>query len=218
MRMRKLPWAEDFLKEQEVVIKEPSTYAGKWKHLLNKEVLHVEIGTGKGDYWILMSQKQPENGWIGIEKNNNVAALAVRKYTKLEEAMSNVAFINDDAENISDWFEKGEVDVIHLNFSDPWPKKRAHKKRLSNEKFIRQYADILNDDGEIQMKTDNSSLFEYSVIEFQKCGWFLHDFSVDFRRNEHDEDAISEYERKFMEKGQPIYRAVWKKYPIKNEN
>lgn len=218
MRMRKLPWAEDFLKEQEVVIKEPSTYAGKWKQLLNKEVLHVEIGTGKGDYWILMSQKQPENGWIGIEKNNNVAALAVRKYTKLEEAMSNVAFINDDAENISDWFVKGEVDVIHLNFSDPWPKKRAHKKRLSNEKFIRQYADILNDDGEIQMKTDNSSLFEYSVIEFQKCGWFLHDFSVDFRRNEHDEDAISEYERKFMEKGQPIYRAVWKKYPIKNEN
>lgn len=218
MRMRKLPWAEDFLKEQEVVIKEPSTYAGKWKQLLNKEVLHVEIGTGKGDYWILMSQKQPENGWIGIEKNNNVAALAVRKYTKLEEAMKNVAFINDDAENISDWFEKGEVDVIHLNFSDPWPKKRAHKKRLSNEKFIRQYADILNDDGEIQMKTDNSSLFEYSVIEFQKCGWFLHDFSVDFRRNEHDEDAISEYERKFMEKGQPIYRAVWKKYPIKNEN
>ena len=218
MRMRKLPWAEDFLKEQEVVIKEPSTYAGKWKQILNKEVLHVEIGTGKGDYWILMSQKQPENGWIGIEKNNNVAALAVRKYTKLEEAMSNVAFINDDAENISDWFEKGEVDVIHLNFSDPWPKKRAHKKRLSNEKFIRQYADILNDDGEIQMKTDNSSLFEYSVIEFQKCGWFLHDFSVDFRRNEHDEDAISEYERKFMEKGQPIYRAVWKKYPIKNEN
>lgn len=218
MRMRKLPWAEDFLKEQEVVIKEPSTYAGKWKQLLNKDVLHVEIGTGKGDYWILMSQKQPENGWIGIEKNNNVAALAVRKYTKLEAPMDNVAFINDDAENIQNWFEKGEVDVIHLNFSDPWPKKRAHKKRLSNEKFIRQYADILNEDGEIQMKTDNSSLFEYSIIEFQKCGWFLHDFSVDFRRTEHDEDAISEYERKFMEKGQPIYRAVWKKYPIKNED
>lgn len=218
MRMRKLPWAEDFLKEQDVVIKEPHTYAGTWKQLLHKDVLHVEIGTGKGDYWILMSQKQPENGWIGIEKNNNVAALAVRKYTKLEEAMNNVAFINDDAENISEWFQKGEVDVIHLNFSDPWPKKRAHKKRLSNEKFIRQYADILSEDGEIQMKTDNSSLFEYSIIEFQKCGWFLHDFSVDFRRNEHDEDAISEYERKFMEKGQPIYRAVWKKYPIKNEN
>lgn len=218
MRMRKLPWAEDFLKEQDVVIKEPHAYAGTWKQRLHKDVLHVEIGTGKGDYWILMSQKYPENGWIGIEKNNNVAALAVRKYTKLEEAMSNVAFINDDAENISEWFQKGEVDVIHLNFSDPWPKKRAHKKRLSNEKFIRQYADILSEDGEIQMKTDNSSLFEYSIIEFQKCGWFLHDFSVDFRRNEHDEDAISEYERKFMEKGQPIYRAVWKKYPIKNEN
>lgn len=218
MRMRKLPWAEDFLKEQEVVIKEPSTYAGNWKSLLQKEHLHVEIGTGKGDYLLQMCQNYPDAGWIGVEKNNNVAALAVRKYTKMEEPIENMAFINGDAEEISTWFKPGEVDVIHLNFSDPWPKKRAHKKRLSNEKFIRQYGDILSEQGEIQMKTDNSSLFEYSVIEFQKCGWFLHEFSVDFRRNEHEEDAITEYEHKFMEKGQPIYRAVWRKYPILNEN
>lgn len=218
MRMRKLPWAEDFLKEQDVVIKEPSAYAGKWKSLLKKDCLHVEIGTGKGDYLLQMCQKYPKTGWIGVEKNNNVAALAVRKYTRMEEPVENMAFINGDAEEISTWFKNGEVDVIHLNFSDPWPKKRAHKKRLSNEKFIRQYGDILSEQGEIQMKTDNSSLFEYSVIEFQKCGWFLHEFSVDFRRVEHEEDAITEYEHKFMEKGQPIYRAVWRKYPILNEN
>ncbi|WP_416326526.1 tRNA (guanosine(46)-N7)-methyltransferase TrmB [[Eubacterium] hominis] len=218
MRMRKLPWAEDFLKEQQVVIKEPATFAGKWKTYLNKDCLHVEIGTGKGDYLLQMSQKDKASGWIGVEKNNNVAALAVRKYTNMEEPGSHVAFINADAEEISSWFKPGEIDVIHLNFSDPWPKKRAHKKRLSNEKFIRQYADILSEDGEIQMKTDNSSLFEYSLIEFQKCGWFLHDVSVDFRRTEHEEDAISEYERKFMDKGQPIYRAVWKKVPNLNEN
>lgn len=218
MRMRKLPWAEDFLKEQDVVIKEPSAYAGKWRTLLKKERLHVEIGTGKGDYLLQMCQKYQDSGWIGIEKNNNVAALAVRKYTRLEEPVENMAFINGDAEEISSWFEHGEVDVIHLNFSDPWPKKRAHKKRLSNEKFIRQYGDILSENGEIRMKTDNSSLFEYSVIEFQKCGWFLHEFSVDFRRVEHEEDAITEYEHKFMEKGQPIYRAVWRKHPILNES
>ena len=211
MRMRKLPWAEDFLKEQDVVIKDPSSYAGTWKTLLGKERLHVEIGTGKGDYLLQMSQMYQDCGWIGIERNNNVAALAVRKYTNMEEPGNHVAFINDDAEEISSWFQQGEVDVIHLNFSDPWPKKRAHKKRLSNEKFIHQYEEILSPQGEIRMKTDNSSLFEYSIIEFQTCGWYLVEFSVDFRRLEHEEDAISEYERKFMEKGQPIYRAVWRK-------
>ena len=100
---------------------------------------------------------------------------------------------------------------LSFSFSDPWPKKRAHKKRLSNRKFIEQYAHILNENGEIQMKTDNSSLFEYSLLEFQNAGWFLWDVSVDFRRCEHAEDVITEYEHRFMEKGQPIYRAVWKK-------
>lgn len=218
MRMRKLPWAEDFLKEQEVVIKDMPACAGKWKEMLHCEELHVEIGTGKGDYVLQMSQKYPEIGWIGVEKNNNVAALAVRKYTQMEEQKENILFINEDAEKIETWFQPQEIDVIHLNFSDPWPKKRAHKKRLSNEKFIRQYQTILKEDGELQMKTDNSALFEYSILEFERTGWFLKEFSVDFRRVEHEEDAISEYERKFMEKGQPIYRAVWKKHPILNEN
>lgn len=215
--MRKLPWAEEFIKEQDVVKKEPASYAGKWKDYLGSDSIHVEIGSGKGDYWIQMSQMYPSIAWIGIEKNNNVAALAVRKYVGLEQQPEHVAFINDDAEQIEQWFAPGEVDVIHLNFSDPWPKKRAHKKRLSNEKFIRQYASILKEQGEIQMKTDNTALFEYSVLEFQKLGWFLHEFSVDFRRVAHEEDAITEYEHKFMSKGQPIYRAVWKKHPILNE-
>lgn len=218
MRMRKLPWAEEFIENAEVVIKKPEMMAGKWKEHLHSDTLHVEVGTGKGDYWIHMAQRYPDQGWLGIEKNNSVAALAVRKYTQLEEPCDTMAFINDDAEHIESWFAKGEVDVLHLNFSDPWPKKRAHKKRLSNHMFIAQYAYILQDEGEIQMKTDNTSLFEYSVMEFQNEGWYLHDFSVDFRRNEHPEDVITEYEHRFMEKGQPIYRAVWKKHPVKKES
>ena len=218
MRMRKLPWAEDFLKEQDVVIKEPAALQGKWKETLKRDVLHLEIGCGKGDYWTKMALQYPEYGWIGVEKNNNVAALAVRKYTKQEKEKAHMRFINDDAEQLASWFAEGEIQVIHLNFSDPWPKKRAHKKRLSNQKFIAQYAKILADDGEIQMKTDNSSLFEYSIIEFQNAGWFLHDFSVDFRRVAHDEDVITDYEHRFMEKGQPIYRAIWKKYPMNEKN
>lgn len=219
MRMRKLPWAEDFLNEQEVVVKEPAQYKGTWKEMLDCTCLHVEIGTGKGDYWTKMSQCYPDFGWIGVEKNSSVAALAVRKFVNMEGKKEHMRFIQDDAEEIAQWFAHGEVDVIHLNFSDPWPKKRAHKKRLSNHKFIPQYADILSDDGEIQMKTDNSSLFEYSIMEFQNEGWYLHDFSVDYRRVEHDEDVITEYENRFMERNQPIYRAVWKKHPVvKKEN
>ena len=217
MRMRKLPWAEDYIKEASIVEKEPSSCAGKWKEMLACDTLHVEIGTGKGDYWIQMAQNYPTQGWLGIEKNQNVAALAVRKYNGLENPSTHMRYICDDAQAIRTWFADKEIDVIHLNFSDPWPKKRAHKKRLSNHAFIEQYRCILHDDGEIQMKTDNVSLFEYSIIEFQNEGWFLHEFSVDYRRNEHPEDVVTEYEHRFMELGQPIFRAVWKKYPMKKE-
>ena len=160
---------------------------------------------------VQMAQKYPDIAWVGVEKNINVAALAVRKYTQLEQQPDNMLYIQGDAEVIDTWFAQGEVDVIHLNFSDPWPKKRAHKKRLSNHAFIARYAHILKPDGEIQMKTDNSALFEYSLMEFQEEGWRLKEVSVDYRREEHAEDVITEYERRFLEKGQPIYRAVFVK-------
>ena len=211
MRMRKLPWAQDFLKEQEVVVPDASALAGAWKQTLKRAELHVEIGTGKGDYWVQMAQKYPDIAWVGVEKNINVAALAVRKYTQLEQQPDNMLYIQGDAEVIDTWFAQGEVDVIHLNFSDPWPKKRAHKKRLSNHAFIARYAHILKPDGEIQMKTDNSALFEYSLMELQEEDWRLKEVSVDYRREEHAEDVITEYERRFLEKGQPIYRAVFVK-------
>lgn len=208
--MRKLPWAEEYLNEQDIVIKQPEKYRGKWEDILKTDCIHIEIGSGKGDYWVQMGKQYPDIGWIGIEKNMNVAALAVKKFHKTEHP-DHSAFINQDAEVIEDWFAPNEVDVIHLNFSDPWPKKRAHKKRLSNLKFIQQYEKILKEDGEIQMKTDNVDLFEYSILQFQNAGWFLHEFYVNYRRVEHPEDVISEYERRFMSLGQPIFRAVWKK-------
>lgn len=214
MRMRKLAWAEDFLQQEEVVMKNPSDYKGKWKNILNRDVLHVEIGSGKGDYWVQMAKLYPTLGWIGIERNRNVAALAVKKQVDASWEKDNMRFISEDAQCMHTWFAQGEIDVIHLNFSDPWPKKRTHKKRLSNRTFIAQYANVLAEDGEIQMKTDNMDLFEYSILEFQKAGWFLHEFSTNFRRVAHDEDVISEYERRFMNLGQPIYRAVWKKHQL----
>ena len=211
MRMRNLPWANDYLNEHDIVIKDAEQKAGSWKQFLNCDVLHVEIGTGKGDYWTKMSSMYPQFGWIGIEKNTSVAALAVKKYDGLENKNSHMAFIQEDAADISKWFGEKEIDVIHLNFSDPWPKKRAHKKRLSSDSFIKMYDQVLADDGEIQMKTDNEQLFEFSILAFQNAGWKLIDFTVNYRRDQHDEDAITEYETRFMNLGQPIFRAVWKR-------
>ena len=209
MRMRKLSWAEDFLKEQSVIATDPTVYKGKWHEFLSCAELHVEIGSGKGDYWVKMSNLYPEMGWIGIERNRNVAALALRKV--VDEPHAHRSFITEDATAIHDWFAEGEIDVIHLNFSDPWPKNRYSKNRLSHTNFLTKYAKILNKEGRIIMKTDNSKLFEFSIVEFQNNGWLLEEFYVDYRREPHDEDAISEYENKFMSKGQPIYRAIWKR-------
>lgn len=209
MRMRKLKWAEPFLMTQDVIVRSCETMPGKWRELLKKEELHVEIGAGKGDYWIKMSDLYPDAGWIGIEKNVNVAAIALKKVEDSEHL--NRRFIVDDAMAIDTWFAENEIDVIHLNFSDPWPKKRASKHRLSHTSFLKRYEKILKKEGKLIMKTDNAKLFEFSVLEFQNNGWIMDEFSVDYRRDEHPEDVITEYETRFMNLNQPIYRAVWHK-------
>lgn len=209
MRMRKLKWAEPFLMTQSVIVRNCETMPGKWRELLQKEELHVEIGSGKGDYWIKMSDLYPDAGWIGIEKNVNVAAITLKKVENSEHL--NRRFIVDDAMAIDTWFAENEIDVIHLNFSDPWPKKRASKHRLSHTSFLKRYEKILKKEGKLIMKTDNAKLFEFSVLEFQNNGWIMDEFSVDYRRDEHPEDVITEYETRFMNLNQPIYRAVWHK-------
>ena len=157
-----------------------------------------------------MSLMYPDAGWIGIERDHSAAAVACRKAIEERGGCENRRLITGNAEEMENWFSEGEIDVIHLNFSDPWPKKRAHKKRLSSPLFLTQYQTILKKDGCVQMKTDNSSLFEFSILQFQEAGWTLVDFSVDYRRMPHDEDVITEYENRFLSLGQPIYRAVWK--------
>lgn len=209
MRVRNLPWAKDYLPTNQHYIENPSEYKGRWKDILHSNELHVEIGSGKGDYWRKMSQLYPTVGWIGIEKNISVAALALKKAEN--ETLENAKFLCQDAKDIEEWFEEGELDVIHLNFSDPWPKKRNMKRRLSHHSFLESYRKLLSDDGKIMMKTDNTQLFEFSLIEFQNCGFILEEVYLDFRKEEHPEDVISEYESKFMNLNHPIYRGIWHK-------
>lgn len=218
MRMRKLAWAEDYLKNSALVVAQPQELRGKWKQKLHTEELHVEIGCGKGDYLVEMSKMYPQAGWIGIEKDQSVAAIAARKYDQTSDTLGNAMLVVGDAQDMESWFEPGEIDVLHLNFSDPWPKKRAHKKRLSHAAFIARYARLLPDQGAIRMKTDNTALFEFSLLQFQEGGWFLHEIHLDYRKECHEEDAITEYEQRFMDRNQPIYQAVWRKFPYVNQD
>ena len=210
MRMRKKSWASPFIDEhREYIIENPSENKGRWSQILDcKGKLHVEIGCGKGDYFIGMSKLYPMDGFVAIEKDTNCAAVAAKK-ALADESIGKTIMVNKDAAEIDTWFDEKEIDIIHLNFSDPWPKKGHTKRRLSSKSFLDKYASLLKDDGELQMKTDNKKLFEFSVCEFSKSGWIISDINVDFRSEQQDEDVMSEYETRFVELGQPIYRAVF---------
>lgn len=208
MRMRKKTWAPEMIASRDdCVIFNPEELKGNWSHF-NYEKIVLEIGSGKGDYWINMAHKYPDELWIGVEKEISCAGIALKK--SIDRTTNNMKFIVNDATNVSLWFSENEVDRIHLNFSDPWPKKHHSKRRLTYGKFLDQYRSILKKDGLIIQKTDNLELFEFSCQSFLENGWQLMEKDLDFRNKVHEEDAITEYEKNFIDKGQPIYRAVWK--------
>lgn len=212
MRMRRIPWAAEYLTTSPSRISIDQSWTTIW-HKQEGQKLHLEIGCGKGGYSAAMAQLYPHDLFIAVEKNESAAGLAARKFD--EAHLDNLRLIYGDGADLDLCFQSGEVDVLHLNFSDPWPKKRNAKRRLTAPSFLKQYQMLLSEDGQIIMKTDNSSLFEYSILEFLNAGFFLEEISVDFRREEHPEDPLTEYEAKFVENNQPIYRCIWRKHPVK---
>lgn len=210
MRMRNKPWANDFLNAHPKVIQDPSLLKGKWKKEFNLKRIVLEIGSGKGDYWRKMAELQPDTLWIALERDKNVSAIALKK-----ECPNNAVWIVGDAEDLEKWFDLKEIDTIHLNFSDPWPKKRYHKRRLTSNLFIERMLNITSDEAEFKFKTDNKDLFEYTMLVWEDYPLKLVEFSVDFRRKEENDDAITEYEQHFMDLNQVIYRAVWRKKDVK---
>lgn len=207
MRQRKRPWVDTLLTQPPAFVLPDLTHlAGKTRDHFAQ--VRLEIGSGKGDYWIQMSAAQPDVLWIGIEKDTKVGAIAIKK--ALASVQPNQIFLLGDALTHLSHLHDGDVDVIHLNFSDPWPKKRNHKRRLSAQAFITAYRRVLKDNGQIIMKTDNKDLFEYSMGSFSQADFVVEAMSVDFRRAPHD-DAFTEYERHFVSLNQPIYRCIWRK-------
>lgn len=209
MRMRNKPWALDYLKELPRVHFDPSPMKGRWLSERPYQKLTVEIGSGKGDYAIAMAKLQPEVLWVAIEKDKNVSAIANKKVQA--EGLPNLHWIVGDASELEAWFEAGEIDTIHLNFSDPWPKKHHTKRRLTSDGFVERMLVCSKPTLEIKFKTDNKALFEYTLLNWEHFPLVLTEFSVDYRRDPHPEDAITEYEQHFMDLGQVIYRAVWRK-------
>lgn len=209
MRMRKKPWAAPYLEQLPQVVLHPEQNKGLWAKILGTTDIHVEIGSGKGDYCLQMAALYPEIAWIAIERDPSASAVALKKANGV--LPSNMLWIVAEAASIAQWFSEGEISTLHLNFSDPWPKKPHAKRRLTSPVFMPTYLNLLKSDGEIQLKTDNVGFYEYSVLQCEGYPLTMIEFSVDFRRIEQAFDAISEYETRFMGLGQPIFRAVWRK-------
>ncbi|MFD2640241.1 tRNA (guanosine(46)-N7)-methyltransferase TrmB [Piscibacillus salipiscarius] len=208
MRLRHKPWAADFIKENEgLMVLDPFDQKGKWQSLYDDEQpIGLEIGTGKGQFIANMAKQHPEMNFIGIEKAESIIVTAIQKV--LDRDVSNVHLVHENAEDLRDMFAENEVDTIFLNFSDPWPKTRHEKRRLTYKTFLEQYENILKDDGRIILKTDNRALFEYSLVSFSQYGMKLEDVSLDLHAIEDDNNVMTEYEEKFSSKGQPIYRCI----------
>ncbi len=214
MRLRKKTWSSDIFEQHaDSLVNDFEKIKGSWKQELDTELLHVEIGAGKGDYWHQLAELYPERGIVAMERDFTATSIALKKLD--EQPGSRKRMIYGDAEALHEMFADGEVDVIHLNFSDPWKKNRHEKRRLTYKTKLDDYYKVLSDKGEIWMKTDNVGLFNYSLVSVSNHKFELVEVDVDFRSHE-DEDPFTEYERKFHEKGQPIFRAIWrKKHDIK---
>ena len=205
MRQRKRKWAQPYLDANEkYVIKDfPVTES----LFFDQKPIHMEIGTGKGDFIVEMAKKNPNVNFIGLEMQSSVIALAFQKAEN--EGLENIKFLVMDARLLSERFTGIRFERIYLNFSDPWPKARHEKRRLTSPKFLLTYKTFLKGDGEIWFKTDNKDLYEYSYITFGENHWNIIENDKNYQLK--DEDAMSEYEKKFRALSQPIYRIKVKK-------
>lgn len=207
MRLRNVKGKEEILEKASFLIKDFSSYKGKWNELFhNHHPIYLEIGMGKGKFLIENAKKYPDINFIGIEKYDSVLAKAIQR---VDEELPNLLFIRADASQIQDIFDH-EIDRIYLNFSDPWPKNRHHLRRLSSSSFLEKYDSIFKNMAIIEMRTDNLELFRYSLISFSQAKYIFEKLSFDFHKDEMPE-VTTEYEDKFSENGMPIYYVICRK-------
>ena len=214
MRLRNIRGSKETIAASDYVVQEPETHKGTWGQLFgNEQPVQIEVGMGKGRFIMDMARLHPERNFVGIEMYDSVLLRALQKREELEEAgekFSNLVFIRVDARLLPEIFEKDEVDGIYLNFSDPWPKARHAKRRLTSREFLKRYEQVLKKDGAVEFKTDNRELFEFSLEEVKESDWNLEVCTFDLH---HDEELVkgnvmTEYEEKFSSMGNPICKMV----------
>ena len=213
MRLKHVKGAEETVLASPCVIQDPDAYRGRWKELFPEgdRPLHIEIGMGKGIFITTLAAQHPDINYVGIEKYSSVLVRAIQKQEELQ--LPNLRLVRMDAEEILYAFAPDEVDRIYLNFSDPWPKDRHAKRRLTSPQFLRRYEQILTADGTVEFKTDNMDLFAYSVASAEESGWELTGLTEDLHADPvmSEGNVMTEYEAKFSAKGSPIGKMMIRK-------
>ena len=206
MRVRNRKGATELLEANpQYVVLNPEDAKGKWHEIFgNDHPIHIEVGSGKGAFITGMAKANPEINYIGIDIQKSVLSYALDKV--LEADVPNIKLLWVDGDSLTNYFEDGEIDQLYLNFSDPWPKKRHEKRRLTYKTFLDTFEQILPEHGEIHFKTDNRGLFEYSLVSFSQYGMTLKGVWLDLHASDFEGNVMTEYEKKFSSKGQVIYR------------
>ncbi len=201
MRLRNVKNKEEIMNNSSYLVREPFSCRGKWNEMFsNNNPIYIEIGMGKGKFIIQNAMENPDINYIGIEKYDSVIAKSLQK---VPEGVSNLLMIRADALEIDKIFDR-EIDMIYLNFSDPWPKKRHHLRRLSSSVFLEKYETIFRDKKVIEMRTDNRDLYTYSLVSYSEFGYILRDVYLDLH-SDNMPLITTEYEDKFSKQDMPIY-------------
>jgi tRNA (guanine-N7-)-methyltransferase len=212
MRLRNIPGADDVIMRHPIAIKQEKEFKGKWNQVFgNDHPIHIEIGMGKGQFLLTLAKQNPNINYVGIERYSSVLLRALEKFDTEEFVeLTNVRFICMDAMEIGEVFEKEEVAKIYLNFSDPWPKARHARRRLTSTQFLAQYEKVLAAEGVVEFKTDNRPLFEFSLEQVEESGWKVVAHTFDLHHNEemNQGNVMTEYEEKFSSMGNPIHKLI----------
>ncbi|MCF6092795.1 tRNA (guanosine(46)-N7)-methyltransferase TrmB [Microaerobacter geothermalis] len=206
MRLRRRPGVkEKLLSYNDLVILNPEQFKGKWNTVFgNSHPIHVELGTGRGQFITTLAEKNPDVNFLAVEVREQVLLQAVRKADG--KGLNNIRFLLFNLNGIDHLFSEKEVRRFYINFCDPWPKKRHGKRRLTHSSFLLKYKTFLTEDGEIHFKTDNEALFEFSLNEISACGYKLRNIIFDLHHSDFQGNVMTEYEEKFVLEGKRIYR------------